>query len=251
VAFGTGSLFAAAVEKGLRSERYPYFYQRALTANLIFQLLLVVWLPVYLLIAHFGFQTSHMWWTGTSITDYPWLLPVFLVTYFSANIAGFHVGARLVTSGRRRAPWVLFAGGFVFFGAWMAVQPYRTLTWAPMPSGKPAPPAGSGRTSASSACSWAPWWSSSWRSTSSTGGWNGRRVRGSRFRGSRVPGSVRGPSSVRFRGSGFRPTTIVRHRITKRELNHEPGTEPRTRNRTMNPAPQKRFSEQAQAIQAV
>lgn len=128
VAFGTGSLFAAAVEKGLRSERSAYFYQRALTANLIFQLLLVVWLPVYLLIAHFGFQTSHMWWTGTSITDYPWLLPVFLVAYFIANIAGFHVGARLVTSGRRRAPWVLFAGGFVFFGAWMAFQPYRTLT---------------------------------------------------------------------------------------------------------------------------
>jgi hypothetical protein len=128
VAFGTGSLFAAAVEKGLRSEKYSYFYQRALTANLIFQLLLVVWLPVYLLVAHFGFQTSHMWWTGTSITDYPWLLPVFLVAYFIANIAGFHVGARLVISGRSRAPWVLFAGGFVCFGAWMAFQPYRTLT---------------------------------------------------------------------------------------------------------------------------
>jgi hypothetical protein len=128
VAFGTGSLFAAAVEKGLRSEKYAYFYQRALTANLIFQLLLVVWLPVYLLIAHFGFQTSHMWWTGTSITDYPWLLPVFLVAYFVANIAGFHIGARLVTSGRTRVPWLLFAGGFVFFGCWMAFQPYRTLT---------------------------------------------------------------------------------------------------------------------------
>jgi hypothetical protein len=128
VAFGTGSLFAAAVEKGLRSEKYGYFYQRALTANLIFQLLLVVWLPVYLLIADFGFQTSHMWWTGTSITEYPWLLPVFLVAYFVANIAGFHVGARLVISGRTRAPWLLFAGGFVFFGAWMAFQPYRTLT---------------------------------------------------------------------------------------------------------------------------
>ena len=128
VAFGTGSLFAAAVEKGLRSEQYAYFYHRALTANLIFQLLLVIWLPVYLLIAHFGFQTSHMWWTGTSITDYPWLLPVFLVAYFVANIAGFHVGARLVINGRSRGPWLLFAGGFVFFGCWMAFQPYRTLT---------------------------------------------------------------------------------------------------------------------------
>ena len=128
VAFGTASLFAAAVEQGLRSERRRYFYQRALAASLIFQLLLVVWLPVYLLVAHFGFQTSHMWWTGDSITDYPWLLPVFLVAYFVANIAGFHVGARLVTNGRSRGPWLLFAGGFVFFGCWMAFQPYRTLT---------------------------------------------------------------------------------------------------------------------------
>jgi hypothetical protein len=128
VAFGTGSVFAAAVQKGLQSEKYSYFYQRALAANLVFQLLLVVWLPVYLLIAHFGFQTSHMWWTGESITEYPWLLPVFLLAYFVANIGGFHVGARCVRQGRTRVPWLLFAGGFAFFGAWMAFQPYRTLT---------------------------------------------------------------------------------------------------------------------------
>ena len=128
VAFGTGSLFAAAVEQGLRSERYGYFYQKALAVNLVFQLLLVVWLPVYLLIAHFGFQTSHMWWTGESITEYPWLLPVFLLAYFVANIGGFHVGARCVRQGWTRMPWLLFAGGFAFFGAWMAFQPYRTLT---------------------------------------------------------------------------------------------------------------------------
>ena len=108
VAFGTGSLFAAAVEKGLRSERYGYFYQKALAVNLVFQLLLVVWLPVYLLIAHFGFQTSHMWWTGSSITEYPWLLPGFLLAYFVANIAGFHVGVRFVRQGRTRMPWLLF-----------------------------------------------------------------------------------------------------------------------------------------------
>ena len=88
----------------------------------------MVWLPVYLLIAHFGFQTSHMWWTGDSITDYPWLLPAFLTAYFVACIAGFHVGSLLVRQGRTRAVWMLFVGGFAFFGAWMAFQPYRTLT---------------------------------------------------------------------------------------------------------------------------
>ena len=128
VAFGTGSLFAAAVERGLRSERASYFYQRALAANLVFQLLVVVWLPVYLLTAHFGFQTSHMWWTGDSITDHPAVLPVFLVLYFLSNVAGFHAGARLVQRGRTRAAWAAFVGGFMFFGAWVAVQPYRTLS---------------------------------------------------------------------------------------------------------------------------
>jgi hypothetical protein len=128
VAFGTGSLFAAAVEHGLRSERRGYFYQRALAASLIFQLVVVVWLPVYLLVAHFGFQTSHMWWKGSSITEYPWLLPAFLAAYFLANIAGYHLGTRLVQQGKRAAVWMLFAGGFAFFAAWMAFQPYRTLT---------------------------------------------------------------------------------------------------------------------------
>jgi hypothetical protein len=128
VAFGTGSLFAAAVGQGLRSDRARYFYQRGLAANLLFQLFLVVWLPVYLLIAHFGFQTSHMWWTGDSLEDYPALLPAFLILYFLANVAGFHTGAWLVKRGRTGAPWLLFAGGFAFFGLWMALQPYRTLS---------------------------------------------------------------------------------------------------------------------------
>jgi hypothetical protein len=128
VAFGTASLFAVAVEEGLRSERASYFHARALAASLIFQLVVVVWLPVYLLIAHFGFQTSHMWWTGSSITDHPWLLPAFLVLYFLAHLAGFHTGARLVKQGRSTQASMIFVGGFVFFAAWVAVQPYRTLT---------------------------------------------------------------------------------------------------------------------------
>lgn len=128
VAFGTAGVFAAAVEQGLKSERRSYFYQRALAVSLIFQLFLVVWLPVYLLIAHFGFQTSHMWWKGESITDYPWLLPLFLAAYFVACLGGFHLGSVLVTRGQRKVVWMLFAGGFAFFAAWMAFQPYRTLT---------------------------------------------------------------------------------------------------------------------------
>ena len=125
--FGVGSLFASAVEQGLRSERADYFYQRGLAANLVFQLLLVIWLPVYLLVAQFGFQTSHMWWHGDSIAEYPWLLPAFIVSYFIANIAGYHTGVALVRRGHTRTARLVFVMAFAFFFAWMALQPGRTL----------------------------------------------------------------------------------------------------------------------------
>ncbi|MGH9374088.1 MAG: hypothetical protein ACRD15_21440, partial [Vicinamibacterales bacterium] len=66
--FGVGAFMATAVEQGLRSERRAYFYLRGLSANLILQVLFVLWLPMYLLVRHFGFQTSHMWWHGDALT---------------------------------------------------------------------------------------------------------------------------------------------------------------------------------------
>ena len=90
VAFGSGTLLAAALEHHTGARTWPYLYQRALAKNLIFQTLFALWLPVYLLVNYFGFQTSHMFWHGESLTDYPALLPVFLILYFAANIAGFH-----------------------------------------------------------------------------------------------------------------------------------------------------------------
>ena len=128
VAFGTAGVFAAAVEHGLRGPRSAYFYHRALAVSLLFQLFVVVWLPVYLLIAQFGFQTSHMWWKGASLAEYPWLMPAFLAAYFAAHVAGFHTGVVLLKRGRTAAVWQIFAGAFAFFALWMAVQPYRTLT---------------------------------------------------------------------------------------------------------------------------
>ncbi|OFW12049.1 MAG: hypothetical protein A3H96_06340 [Acidobacteria bacterium RIFCSPLOWO2_02_FULL_67_36] len=126
--FGVGSLFAAAVERGLRSSRSAYFYQRALAASLIVQTVTVVWLPLYLLVNHFGFQTSHMWWHGDSLAEYPWLLPIFITGYFVMSLAGFHVGTVLVRRGQARAAWAIFLASFAFFFGWMIVQPYRTLT---------------------------------------------------------------------------------------------------------------------------
>ncbi len=127
-AFGSAGLFAAAVEQGLRSNRASYFYARALTVNLLFQIALVVWFPLYLLVNQFGMQTSHMWWHGDSITDYPLLLPLFFVAYFAANVGGFHLGATLVRRGRTRTVWAIFFLATIFMFGWMAAQPYRTLS---------------------------------------------------------------------------------------------------------------------------
>jgi uncharacterized membrane protein YfcA len=128
VAFGSGTLLAAALEHRTAARTWPYLYQRALARNLIFQTLCALWLPVYLLVNYFGFQTSHMFWHEEALTDYPWLLPVFLILYFATNIAGFHTGAWLVLHGRARLARLIFVAAFTYFALWMALQPYRTLT---------------------------------------------------------------------------------------------------------------------------
>ena len=77
---------------------------------------------------YFGFQTSHMFWHGESLTDYPALLPLFLILYFATNIAGFHTGAWLVLHGRARLARLIFVAAFTYFALWIAFQPYRTLS---------------------------------------------------------------------------------------------------------------------------
>jgi hypothetical protein len=126
--FGTASLMAAAVERGLRSPKARYFHARALSLNLAFQGIFVIWLPVFFLVNEFGLQTSHMWFHGDSLSEYRWLLPVFISLYFATNVAGFQVGAWLSASGRAGTAKAIFWAGTVFTFAWMAVQPYRTLS---------------------------------------------------------------------------------------------------------------------------
>ena len=75
VAFGSGTLLASALEHHTGERTWPYLYQRGLARNLIFQTLFARWLPAYLLVNYFGFQTSHMFWHAESLTDYRALLP--------------------------------------------------------------------------------------------------------------------------------------------------------------------------------
>jgi hypothetical protein len=126
--FGVGSLFAAAAEQGLRGPQSKYFYYRALAVDLLFQITLIVWFPLYFLVNQFGMQTSHMWWTKDELTDYPWLLPAFFVAYFVANISGYHLGVRFVRQGRTAWVWAMFWASMTVSTLWVGLQPYRTLS---------------------------------------------------------------------------------------------------------------------------
>ena len=74
MAFGLGSFFAGAARDKIAAGDATACW-RALAKSLVFQCLFVFWLPLYLLVNYFGFQTTHMWWHGDSLADYPWLLP--------------------------------------------------------------------------------------------------------------------------------------------------------------------------------
>ena len=130
IVFGLGCLFADAARDRLRSSDPPLrreaFY-RGLSATLVFLSLFVVWLPVHLLVEHFGFETSHMWWHADSVDAYPLFLPIFLGVFFLTGIAGYGLGARLVRAGRIGLNRGVFAAMVVFSLAWVFGQPSRTL----------------------------------------------------------------------------------------------------------------------------
>ena len=128
IAFASGTVLAAATSPGLRSSKAGYFYFKGLATSLMFQIFVIVWFPVYLMIRHFGVETSHMWWTKDSVMDYPWLVSAFIVTYFTANVAGYHLGVAMARRGQLRRLWTVFAACITFSVAWMALQPYRTLS---------------------------------------------------------------------------------------------------------------------------
>jgi hypothetical protein len=126
MAFGLGALFAGAAREKIQAGDKKAYY-RALARSLVFQIVFVFWLPLYLLVTQFGFQTTHMWWKGDSLLDYPALLPGFFLVYFLAHLGGFRFGVALARRGQgHRAIWAYVAAWAVFIG-WVALQPNRSL----------------------------------------------------------------------------------------------------------------------------
>ncbi len=126
VALGIGGVFADAAREQLKTGE-PAHYYRTLTRNLLFFIVFASWLPIYLLVMYFGFETSHMWWHADSVTAYPAFIPVFVPLYFLANVAGFVIGTRLIRAGRVGTNRALIAAAVVYSLGWVFLQPGRTL----------------------------------------------------------------------------------------------------------------------------
>jgi hypothetical protein len=126
MAAGMGSFFAAAASRQLKGGSRLQYY-RILTINLLFQIMFILWLPIYLFVAAFGWETSHMWFHKDSLADYPALLPLFVLAYVVLNVAGYHYGTVLVRRGQTRKAWMIFYAACAFFVGWIALQPHRTL----------------------------------------------------------------------------------------------------------------------------
>ena len=126
MAVGMGSFFAAAASRQLQTKSRLQYY-RILTINLLFQVLFILWLPIYLFITAFGWETSHMWFHKDSLADYPALLPLFVLAYIFLNVAGYHYGTTLVRRGKTGSAWMIFFAACAFFTGWIAFQPDRTL----------------------------------------------------------------------------------------------------------------------------
>ena len=126
MAFGLGCLFAGAARDKIEAGDEKVYY-RALSRSLVFQIIFVFWLPLYLLVTNFGFQTTHMWWHGDSLQDYPWLLPGFFLLYFLSHLAGFQFGVALARRGKGQLTLWVYAGAWALFIGWVVFQVNRSL----------------------------------------------------------------------------------------------------------------------------
>lgn len=127
VAFGMGTLMAHAAQRQIASGE-PAAVAKAFNKVLVFHSVAFMWPPIYLMVFYFGFETSHMWWHGDSVLEYPWLLPMFSLALFGVHILGFRLGASFVRAGKASRALLVFGASTVFCTAWIFLQTDRTLT---------------------------------------------------------------------------------------------------------------------------
>lgn len=129
IAFGAGSLMAHAARRQLLyADKHDGPIAKALMLVIIFHTLFFLWPPLYLLVYYFGFETSHMWFHGDSIMDYPWLFPVVFLMLYLMKFCGFIVGSYFVRHGRPKYSVVVYVLAVAFCMGWIFLQPDRTMT---------------------------------------------------------------------------------------------------------------------------
>ncbi len=79
------------------------------------------------MINYFGWETTHMWWTEDSVTDYPFFVPLFMIIFFISAFSGFKFGTLLVRLNRIWPNRFVYLGIGLFSGAWIFGQPGSTF----------------------------------------------------------------------------------------------------------------------------
>lgn len=126
VAFALGGLHADAARAQLATGKSAPLW-RTLARDLLFFGVFASWLPLQLLVRHFGFETSHMWWHEDSVLAYTLFIPAFMTLYFASNVAGFAAGVALVRAERVNLNRVVIAACLLFATGWVFLQKDRTL----------------------------------------------------------------------------------------------------------------------------
>jgi len=116
-----GAMFADAAQKQIRTGDPAHAHRAQLQANL-FHALFFLWAPLYFMVAYFGWETSHLWWHGDSVADYPLLLPGLLVVFTLAVNVGFMAGKWLVIRRRQGTLYALYGATAVFGIGWLIVM---------------------------------------------------------------------------------------------------------------------------------
>jgi hypothetical protein len=126
LAAAMASAAAAAARTQLRSGTRADYLHAWLATNL-FLTFGFGWIPIYFLIAYFGWETTHMWWTSPDVTDYPAMIPASMVLLAAFGNGGFLLGARWVRDGRDGINRLFYGGVLVACITWMVWFYPRTL----------------------------------------------------------------------------------------------------------------------------
>lgn len=126
VAFALGGLHADAARAQLSTGGSEHVW-RTVVRDLLFFGVFASWLPIQLLVRHFGFETSHMWWHEDSVLAYPLFIPAFMTLYLASNVAGLAAGVALVRSGRVSLNRAVVGACLLFATGWVFLQKDRTL----------------------------------------------------------------------------------------------------------------------------